>query len=359
MINRINRVFKKARNGEPITVAFLGGSITQGCLSSVHETCYAYLTYDWFVKNFSSSNVTYVNAGIGGTTSQYGVARVENHVLSKNPDMVFVEFSVNDSDIDFFKETYEGLIRRIYNYECAPAIMIIHNIKYDDGVSAERIHHELAEYYKIPSVSMKSTIYKQMLDEGFHYNEITADGLHPNDKGHKMVSDIICAKLEELLADGEKNNFAAADEEYDFPEQVTENLYVNSKLYQADDCTPVLNGFERDTREKKEFLDIFSKGWIGKKVGDEIVFDFDCASISVQYKKTIKKPAPICSLILDDDNEHPFILDANFEEDWGDELHIDNILVHGEKKKHTIKIRVDQIPDGAISDFYLVSMIVA
>ena len=44
---RIERVMKKAMRGEDITVGFLGGSITQGCLSSSPETCYAYLVYRW------------------------------------------------------------------------------------------------------------------------------------------------------------------------------------------------------------------------------------------------------------------------------------------------------------------------
>ena len=66
---------RKAKSGEPITVGFLGGSITQGCLSSTPETCYAYLVYEWWKKQFPDTSVTYVNAGIGGTTSQFGVAR--------------------------------------------------------------------------------------------------------------------------------------------------------------------------------------------------------------------------------------------------------------------------------------------
>mgnify|MGYP001713161690 CR=1 FL=1 len=68
---------RKAKSGEPITVGFLGGSITQGCLSSTPETCYAYLVYEWWKKQFPDTSVTYVNAGIGGTTSQFGVARAD------------------------------------------------------------------------------------------------------------------------------------------------------------------------------------------------------------------------------------------------------------------------------------------
>ena len=108
----------KGLKGEPLTVAFLGGSITQGSLSSTPELCYAYLTYEWWKEQFPQSEITYVNAGIGGTTSHLGTGRVDEEVLSHNPDFVIVEFSVNDADTDaHFEETYEGLVRRILKNE--------------------------------------------------------------------------------------------------------------------------------------------------------------------------------------------------------------------------------------------------
>ena len=52
-----------------------------------------------------------------------GVHRVEEQVLSKNPDIVFVDFSVNDKDNKYNKISYESLIRRILSHESKPAIV--------------------------------------------------------------------------------------------------------------------------------------------------------------------------------------------------------------------------------------------
>ena len=79
--NRIKKCMRRAREGKAITTGFLGGSITQGSLSSKPETCYAYLVYKWWKEKFPQSEVTFINAGIGGTTSQFGDARVEDHLL--------------------------------------------------------------------------------------------------------------------------------------------------------------------------------------------------------------------------------------------------------------------------------------
>lgn len=107
---QLKRVMERAMAGEMITLGFLGGSITQGSLATKPENCYAYRVYEWWSRQFPNAKTMYVNAGIGATTSEYGVARVEADLLKHQPDVVIVEFSVNDESTEHFKETYEGLV---------------------------------------------------------------------------------------------------------------------------------------------------------------------------------------------------------------------------------------------------------
>ena len=44
----IQRCMSKAASGQPVTLGFLGGSITQGSLASRPELCYAYRVYRWW-----------------------------------------------------------------------------------------------------------------------------------------------------------------------------------------------------------------------------------------------------------------------------------------------------------------------
>ena len=84
-LRRLKEVMRRAALGDTIRLGFLGGSITQGSLSTKPELCYAYRVYQWWKKNFPASEFVYINAGIGGTTSQFGVARAESDLLSYNP----------------------------------------------------------------------------------------------------------------------------------------------------------------------------------------------------------------------------------------------------------------------------------
>lgn len=72
-----------------------------GCLATEPELCYAYRVYEWWQEKFPKTEVSYINAGIGATTSQFAAARVEKDLLDQKPDVVFVEFSVNDDANEF------------------------------------------------------------------------------------------------------------------------------------------------------------------------------------------------------------------------------------------------------------------
>lgn len=77
-------VISRAEAGGELVIGFLGGSITQGSLSSSADTCYAALVYQWWVRSFPRAAFHYVNAGIGGTDSLYGAAvSIKDGVYSK------------------------------------------------------------------------------------------------------------------------------------------------------------------------------------------------------------------------------------------------------------------------------------
>lgn len=358
-VSRIAKCMKRAMAGEPLTIAFLGGSITQGCLSSTPETCYAYRTYEWWVRKFPKAEISYWNAGIGGTTSHLGVGRVQEEVLSKKPDFVIVEFSVNDEDDDpHFQETYESLVRRILSAPWKPALMLVHNVRYNDGGNAEQIHRPVGERYHLPSVSMKPTIYAQVEAGEIQNRDITPDDLHPNDLGHELVAGVITHFLEKVLEQAQAVDENAEDTFLPLPSPLTKSAYEHVTRYRNDQITPLENkGFLKDETPQSQIADCFKKGWQAREKGARIVFETEGANIAVQYRKTVRKPAPVARLILDGDKEHPFVLDANFTEEWGDCLYLETILEHGNAGKHTIEIEIMQTHEEDKETFYLVSLI--
>lgn len=361
-MTRLKNLMKRAANGESLVIGFLGGSITQGSLSSTPETCYAYLVYEWWKKSFPNAAFSFVNGGIGGTTSHYGGARAWKDVLCYRPDIVTVDFSVNDDANEFFEETYEGTLRRLLMAPSAPAVVVLNNVFYDTGKNAQDYHNRIADHYGIPHVSIKDTIFPDVESGKIVRADITPDNLHPNDKGHRLVADEICKLLdsikEELEKEDTEGKIIETNDLANLPAPLTENAYEHSRLIQIQDNEAILDGFLVDPIEKKGMLDIFKNGWTAAHTNDKISFEIECSCLAVQYRKSVQQPVPKAKAVIDGDEAHAVILDGNFTEDWGDCLYLEPLLHHAEKKVHRIEITVTDAKD-IVRPFYLVSLIVS
>lgn len=92
----------------PVTIAFLGDSVTQGCfevymdrrncIETVYDKDNAYHAHLSRLLNLFYPNVpvNIINAGLSGDSSLGGKNRLERDVLRHNPDLVVVCFGLND-----------------------------------------------------------------------------------------------------------------------------------------------------------------------------------------------------------------------------------------------------------------------
>lgn len=195
-----------------ITVAYLGGSITEGTGATNSATdSYASLTTEGIKKMYPNANVTAVNAGIGGTGSNSGYMRLESDVLDYNPDIVFLEYAVNDAPHPEYTVYYEGIIRRLLRMEQQPVIIALYSAvdhpgspattdRYTDKVegyernwqgTAMAEEKKVAQYYGIGDIDFDTEM-KRIYDTGVQVlPTYFTDNVHYNNAGHKLYADFI------------------------------------------------------------------------------------------------------------------------------------------------------------------------
>jgi len=203
--NRIKRALEKARRGEDVTVAFIGGSITQGAGAvPINKACYTYLAYegirDFVVagSDLNGENVHYIKAGVGGTPSELGMLRYGRDVLydgEVTPDIVVVEFAVNDEGDETKGECYDSLVRKIYNGPGKPAVILMFAVFANDWNLEERLCI-VGETYDLPMVSARRAVVEQFYlstEEGnvLSKNQFFYDLFHPTNNGHRIMADAI------------------------------------------------------------------------------------------------------------------------------------------------------------------------
>jgi lysophospholipase L1-like esterase len=354
--NRLKKLMNRAQKGEEINIGFIGGSITQGCLADSHELSYSYRVYQWFVNTFADTKINYINAGIGGTSSQFGVARAESDLLLYKPDFVVTEFSVNDDeekDELHITETYEGLIRKCYYSEKNPAVVIVNNVRYDTGENAQKSHNKVGAYYNLPCISMQASIYPKVRDKVIPNREITQDDLHPNNEGHELIAHVITSFLDKVWKDVNNSEI----EVNDVLPPMTINSYENSKRFRNTNIIPVMEGYIADNRVQEGITDPFKKGWMASELRSKITFTLPCTGVAVQYRKSVTRPTPIARIVIDDEDENAIILDGNFDQDWGDCVFLQTVLEHADLKKRKIEIQLIETHDEDKVPFYLISII--
>ena len=350
---RMKKLMARAEAGETLSIGFLGGSITQGCLASAPELCYAYRVFQWWEKTFPQAKFHYINAGIGGTTSHFGTARAESDLLSHKPDFVIIEFSVNDESTEFFRETYEGLVRRVWQDENEPAVMLVHNVYYNNGGNAQIMHGQIARHYQLPAVSMQSSIYPEVVAGRIPNRDITEDDLHPNDKGHELVASVITNFLEKVIHD------KTQEPQEIFPAPLTENAYEHCVRLQYFNSTPGKSVFVEDMTPQRDITDIFRNGWSAGEKGAYLEFTFRGTGAAVQYRRVKDGPAPIAKAVVDENPETACVLDGTFDETWGDKMELATIAEHLPYGEHRVRIEITETHENDKAGFYLVSLIVS
>lgn len=187
---RIKQKLSQAMRGDKTTVAYLGGSITEG-VGGTPDTCYAKLSYNYIAENYGTGdNVEYVNAGVSGTPSILGNIRVQKDVLDKNADIVFIEFAVNDGMEQLYKESYESLVRTVLKQENEPAVILLFTVT-KGGHTCQPHMSEIGEYYGLPMISVPDAIQPEIEAGRMTWADYSNDDAHPNAEGHKLVAEFI------------------------------------------------------------------------------------------------------------------------------------------------------------------------
>lgn len=197
---RLNKVIKKAQSGEDVTLGFIGGSITQGAGAiPINEKCYARVFYEDFTARYmKGGNCTLVKAGVGGTPSELGMIRFERDVLRDGqvqPDLIVIEFAVNDEGDETRGVCYESLVRKALALPWNPAVVLLFAVFSNDWNLQDRLS-VVGQNYDLPMVSVLDAVSPQfqlLPSEGrvISKNRFFYDIYHPSNLGHQIMADCL------------------------------------------------------------------------------------------------------------------------------------------------------------------------
>jgi hypothetical protein len=300
--NRLKRAIDKAKRGEEITIAYIGGSITQGAgAKPIYKNCYAYLAFEKFCKKFGlgdGSHIYFIKAGVGGTPSELGIVRYDKDILRDGlvqPDIVIIEFAVNDEGDETQGVSYESLVLKALKEPGEPAVILLFSVFMNDWNLQERLKC-VGQNYELPMVSIKNAIVPQFgqRDAVITKRQFFYDIYHPSNEGHQVMADCLynlymeVAQADYNLEEINVNKSAAIG-----------NAFWNMKFFDRETykmCEAVNQiscaSFEgKDTNLQCVEMDnhnyttpVFPNNWMREKGNDSFSMEIRCKSLIMVFK---------------------------------------------------------------------------
>jgi lysophospholipase L1-like esterase len=192
-----DKTLHKLLNGEEVKIVALGDSLTYGWMTE-----YGFLDFlqTMLIKKFPHSYFKIINRGIPGDTAKDGLRRTESDVIRLSPDLVFIQFALNDAYTDYspedFKKNIESIILKIRE-KSDPEIVLLTSVALlnpEENMIAREFYskiHECGIKYNLPVVSVNE-YWEEKISAGIkHSSLVQADGIHPNEKGYQLMAEAV------------------------------------------------------------------------------------------------------------------------------------------------------------------------
>lgn len=217
--NGLPNFLAKVEAGDELRVAYLGGSITAAPGWRVQSR-------EWLQKKYPNAKLTEIHAAIGGTGSDLGVFRLQRDVLRHKPDLMFVEFAVNDGGAppERIHKAMEGIVRQTWAADPNTDICYVYtltekmlpDLQSGKMPRAASAMEQLADHYNIPSIHLGVEVARlesagELVFKAPRPNDVaearpmvfSSDGVHPHvETGHRLYVEAIARSWPKIAAAG-------------------------------------------------------------------------------------------------------------------------------------------------------------
>ncbi len=237
----LNNTLYCLKKNKKLKILYFGGSVTAGYGASEPEK-YSWRARvgEWFKNNFSDAEIMNINRAVGESGTYLGTFRLNRDVIAHKPDLVFIEYSINDlyygSSYENCSIQYETIVREIKT--ALPYCEIVTILVTDYGRAADALkgklhiqaqaHEDIAAKYNISTVKVGLSLMDTLGEQYFEiWNDYFKDIVHPTDLGYSEYYNCIEAFLNaELLSSKTPSNKI----EYSLPEMVNSCLFDGDRM---------------------------------------------------------------------------------------------------------------------------------
>ena len=196
-------MFEKLYAKGELKVVCIGGSITEGAGARDKTNRWTTRLVKWMNElPLGGTSFVEINAGIGGTGSDLGLLRLKRDVMNLNPDIVFLEFAVNDTGMEEAESARfsEGILYALSNMQKVPYVICAGVVSNHNKPTRASLHRRLASNYGLVFIDVKEGMDEQLglAEPGVNLvrdRMFARDNIHPSDEGYGFYFEYIKSQL--------------------------------------------------------------------------------------------------------------------------------------------------------------------
>lgn len=182
-----------------INLVFHGHSVPAGYFKTpIVNTLesYPYLVFQELKAQYPFAVINVINTSIGGEDSKSGAQRFESNVLVHQPDVLFIDYALNDRrlGIDSARVAWESMIQKALAKDIKIILLTPSpdqkvDLKEDDTILDQHSNQirGLSEKYQIGLVDTYA-LFKKEINSGIDLPSLMSQVNHPNEKGHALIA---------------------------------------------------------------------------------------------------------------------------------------------------------------------------
>jgi lysophospholipase L1-like esterase len=194
----LEKIKEKMISGKDVKIVAFGDSLTQGWMV---RKGYVDFVKEMLDVRYPKAKISMINKGIPGDTAEGGMDRLHVDVLEEDPDLVFIQFGLNDAycgiTSEKFKHTISSIVRRI-SLDTHSEILLITSVPILSIPNEDRLAHEF--YNRLMEVAANENIaialvheyWKKKVAEGLDFRPLYQfDNVHPTMEGYRLMAEAV------------------------------------------------------------------------------------------------------------------------------------------------------------------------
>lgn len=190
---------KKWPENRTINLVFHGHSVPAGYFKTpIVNTLesYPYLVLKELKAQYPYAMINIINTSIGGEDSKSGAQRFKSDVLIHKPDVLFIDYALNDRrlGIDSAKVEWKSMIQMALKADIKIILLTPSpdqklDLKEVDTVLDQHANQirALSEKYEV-GLADSYALFKNEVISGGDLLSLMSQGNHPNEKGHALIA---------------------------------------------------------------------------------------------------------------------------------------------------------------------------